>query len=249
MREHLQKQMKLFGKHPCRRSDTHGVTTMELAISLPLFIIVTIFSINTAAFIFAADFCDRACKDCARAAGQMSTPDDAVNAMNAAAAAHPVDNFFFQQLIPELLVYQDYNYSPSTPTPAYGSTSEYESENGTNNLTPKKGSEDSSEIPARKIGLASSGSRAVSAVGRTASALTKNNSGIITNIDTILADPNQTITPGPYVVVHTTMRMRIPISINFFGTKLFAGNVEGNPQLFQLQSTYTFPITNTYVPI
>ena len=71
-------------KHSAR--NIRGTTTMELALSLPIFIAITIFSINTAAFIFAADFCDRACKDCARAAGQMSTPDDAVNAMNAAAA-------------------------------------------------------------------------------------------------------------------------------------------------------------------
>src|ERR1700722_13116662 len=111
-----------------------GVTTIELAASLPVFIAVTIFSINMAAFIFAADFCDRACKDCARAAGQMSTPDDAVNAMNAAATAHPVDNFFFRQLSPELLVYQDYNYSTATPTPAYGSTSAYNSDNGEENI-------------------------------------------------------------------------------------------------------------------
>src|SRR3984957_12582195 len=88
-----------------------GVTTIELAASLPVFIAVTIFSINTAAFIFAADFCDRACKDCARAAGQMSTPDDAVNAMNAAAAAHPIDGFVIKKMYPELLIYEDYNYS------------------------------------------------------------------------------------------------------------------------------------------
>src|SRR5271169_4633589 len=134
---------------------------MELAASIPIFISVTIFSINTAAFIFAADFCDRACKDCARSAGQMSTPDEAVNAMNAAAAAHPVDNFFFQQLSPELLVYQDYNYSSIKPTPAYGSTSEYSGENGADDSAPVKDNEKNKE-------------------GQNSA-----------DIDTILADPNQ----------------------------------------------------------
>lgn len=205
-----------------QRRRISGSTTMELAMGLPFFIAVTIFSINTAAFVFAADFCDRTCKDCARAAGQMPTPDESVNAMNAAAAAHPVDNFFFQQLTPELLVYRDYN-STSTPTPAYGRTSEYNGENGADDNKPATDDGSTALAPAQREGDA--------------------------NIDTILRDPNQTITPGPYVVVRTTMLMRIPVSVNFFGYKLFSGNVEGNPQLFQFQSIYTFPITNTYVPL
>lgn len=203
-----------------------GTTTTELAVSLPIFMIVTIFSINTAALTFAADFCDRTCKDCARAAGQMSTPDQAVNAMNAAAAAHPVDNFFFQQLSPELLVYQDYNYSSANPTPAYGSTPEYVGENGQNNTTPAKPTDEWHENKVSKKETISAES-----------------------INAILADPNQTITPGPYVVVRTTMIMRIPVSLDFFGSKLFAGNVPGNSQLFQLASIYTFPLTNTYAPL
>ena len=201
---------------------------MELAVALPIFIAVTIFSINTAAFVFAADFCDRACKDCARAAGQMSTPDESVNAMNAAAAAHTVDGFFFQQLTPELLVYRDYNYS-NTPTPRYGSTSEYSGENGPNDNAPAS-CEDN--LPGKQnLGFSKKGDHSFTPIGA------------------ILADPNQSITPGPYVVVRTTLLIHIPVNISCFGLKLFSGNVEGNPQLLQFQSTYTFPITNTYVPI
>ncbi len=206
--------------------NAHAATTMELAASLPIIIIVTIFSINTAACMFAADFCDRACKDCARAAGQMSTPDDAVNAMNAAAAAHPVDNLFFQQLTPQLLVYQDYNSSLTTPTPIYGSTPAYNGENGSDDLKPTKHIDSTTDNTTLKV-----------------------NDTATTNINAIITDPNQTITPGPYVIVRTTMLMRIPISINFLGLKLFPGNVENNPQLLQFQSIYTFPITNTYVPM
>jgi hypothetical protein len=233
-----------------------GVTTMELAASLPIFIAVTIFSINTAAFIFAADFCDRACKDCARAAGQMSTPDEAVNAMNAAAASHPVDNLFFQQLTPELLIYQDYNNSSSTPTPPYGSTAEYIGDNGANNITPAKDSNDisstSNEQPSESTSKqAGSDSRAPASAPSTppGNTIKKANSPAIADINAVIADPNQTITPGPYVVVRTTMIMRIPISLTLFGFKLFAGNVEGDPQLFKFQSLYTYPITNTYVPL
>ena len=139
--------------------------------------------------------------------------------------------FFFQQLSPELLVYEDYNYSTAKPTPAYGKTSEYSGENGVNDITPAKDSNDNTGTPIDS------------------NIAKKGNDNIITNIDAILADSKQTITPGPYVVVHTTLLMHIPISINLFGWKMFAGNVEGNSQLFQMQSTYTFPITNTYVAL
>jgi hypothetical protein len=219
---------------------------MEIALSLPIFIVITVFSINTAFFIFAADFCDRTCKDCARAAGQMSTPDDAVNAMNAAAAAHPVDHFFFKQISPELLVYQDYNYSSSKPTPKYGSTASYTGENGLNNITPDKIAETSVK----------GWQHYHTADNATIDPLDHENTNVnakdllsTQKIEAILADPNQLLIPGPYVVVRTTMVMRIPVCMNFFGARLFTGNVENEPQLFRLASIYTFPITNTYVPI
>jgi hypothetical protein len=227
---------------------------MELAASIPIFISVTIFSLNSASFIFAADFCDRACKDCARAAGQMSTPDEAVNAMNAAAASHTVDGVFFQQLTPELLVYQDYNNSQSNPTPAYGSTAEYNGENGADNTAPAK---DSADIPQTSTVSEKNKDKSKDKIKVTGSKdveaphiVYKNSGkGKIDNIASVLTDPHQTITPGPYVVVRTTMLLHIPVTLTLFGFKLFAGNVESNPQLYQFQSTYTYPITNTYVPI
>jgi len=227
---------------------------MELAASLPIFISVTIFSLNSASFIFAADFCDRACKDCARAAGQMSTPDEAVNAMNAAAATHPVDGVVFQQLTPELLVYQDYNNSQSNPTPGYGSTAEYNGENGADNSAPAKDSEDVTETTIDYEKNKEKGKDKTKATGaKNVEAphvvYRDSGKGKIDNIAAVLTDPHQTITPGPYVVVRTTMLLHIPITLILFGFKLFAGNVEGNPQLYQFQSTYTYPITNTYVPL
>ena len=219
-----------------------GATTIELAASLPILIIVTIFSINTGALIFGADFCDRAAQDCARAAGEMSTPDDAVNAMNATALGHPVDGFLFQQLSPELLVYQDYNLS-SKPTPKYGSTSAYLGENGANDITPATSAEELKQLSAAE------NPKPVKISEADISIAAKQDIISTAKLDAILSDPNQTTMPGPYVVVRTTMIMRIPIPIELCGVKVFAGNVEGNFQLFRFSSVYTFPITNTYVPL
>jgi hypothetical protein len=210
---------------------------------MPILIIVTIFSINTGALIFAADFCDRAAQDCARAAGKMSTPDDAVNAMNATSLAHPVDGYFFRQLTPELLVYQDYNQSMVRPTPKYGSTSAYAGENGVNNITPAISTEELAKLNAvdNPKGAPINEPDISAAIQKDIASTAK--------IDAILADPNQTVTAGPYVVVRTTMLMRIPIGLNILGAKIFVGNVDGNPQFFKFSSVYTFPITNTYVPL
>lgn len=159
--------------------------------------------------MFGADFCDRACKDCARAAGQMSTPDDAVNAMNAAAAAHAVDGIFITKMYPELLLYQDYNDGSANETPPYGTTQAYLGKNGPDNITPVTHTDDEK---------------------------------------TDLNDPEQTTSPGPHVQVRTTLFVHIPVILTLFGNKLFAGNVASDPQLFRFQSSYTFPLTNTYVP-
>lgn len=186
-----------------------GMTSLELASTAVILVVISIFSVDALSLIFGADFCDRACKDCARAAGQMSTPDDAVNAMNAAAAAHLVDGCFITKMYPELLQYQDYNNGSNAETPLYGTTRAYLGKNGPNNITP---------------------------AGR--------NNGDKPDLN----DPEQTSSPGPYVVVRTTAYVRIPVTLTFLSTKLFAGNVENDPQLFRFQSSYTFPITNTYVP-
>lgn len=182
-----------------------GMTSLELASTSIILIVISIFSIDAVALMFGADFCDRACKDCARAAGQMATPDDAVNAMNAAAAAHPVDGNFITKMYPELISYQDFNTGTRT-TPEYGSTSAYLAKNGPKNASPLTGDKVYSK------------------------------------------QSDQADSPGPYVEVRTTLLMRVPIILVVFGTKLFAGNVESDPQLFRFQSSYTFPITNTYVP-
>lgn len=224
----------IFSWH--KRRGTKGASTMELVLSAPILIIITIFSLNSAALIFGADFCDRACKDCARAAGQMSTPDTAVNAMNAAAASHTVDGMVFKQISPELVVYEDYNYSQKNPTPKYGSTPNYTGENGINNITPHTAQDDLSDQTKNN--------------DEEGKAVEKKDKLIVppgSTIGAVLADPAQTSTAGPYVIVRTTLTLRIPVSIGF--GKMFAGNVPGDPSLFQFQSVYMFPITNTYVPI
>jgi hypothetical protein len=186
-----------------------GMSSLEMASTSVIFVVIAIFSIDMISMIFGADFCDRACKDCARAAGQMSTPDDAVNAMNAAATAHPFDGIFIKRMYPELLIYQDYNTGSVAATPSYGTTSAYLGKNGPDNITPLNEQ-------------ASDGQEQISS--------------------------QQTTSPGPYVKVRTTLFMRIPVILTFFGTKLLVGNVDSDPQLYRFQSTYTFPITNTYVP-
>lgn len=64
-------------------SRLRGVTAIELAAVVAILIVVTALTFNICILIFAADMCDRAARDCARAAGMMSTPRDAQNAMNA----------------------------------------------------------------------------------------------------------------------------------------------------------------------
>jgi hypothetical protein len=184
-----------------------GLSIIELAIALPILLAITFLSVNLMALAFGADYCDKACQDCARAAGAMSTPDDAVNAMNAASKAYAVDGNFFNQLYPELLIYEDYNTSKAMPTPQYGSTKSYKGCNGPNNITPK------SEPPA---------------------------------VAQVRGEDDFTDKLGPHVVVRTTLIMKIPITISLFGGKVFVGNVEVDMQQFKFQSTYTFPIVNTF---
>jgi len=195
-----------------QRKRKMGATAIELIATMPVLIVVTALSLDLAVLMFGVDFCDRTCKDCARVAGQMSTPDDAVNAMNAAAAAHRIDGFVIHKMYPELLIYEDYNYSAKAPTPKYGTTANYLGKNGPDNVTPANGINDKESE----------------------------------RVD--YTDPNQTNSPGPYVVVRTSLVMRIPITISFFNLKLVANNVHGDPQLFKVQSLYTFPITNVYTP-
>jgi len=186
-----------------------GLSSLELASTAFILVAISIFSIDALFLVFGADFCDRTCKDCARAAGQMSTPDDAVNAMNAAAAGHPVDGILITKMYPELLFYQDYNDGSKAETPPYGTTKSYLGKNGPNNIKP--------------------------------SDQDKTDKGDPNN-------PEQTNSPGPYVTVRTTAYVHIPVTLTFFHAKFFTGNVENDPQLFRFQSSYTFPITNTYVP-
>jgi len=202
--------MHLFKRYIQRRST--GASVLELMIGIPVLIAIAALSLDLSVLLIGADFCDRTCKDCARAAGQMSTPDEAVNAMNATATAHSIDGFLLKKMYPELLVYEDYNDSTNTPTPKYGSTSDFTGKNGPRNITPIR---DTTYKKDSKIDL---------------------------------GDPNQTSSPGPYVTVCNTLIIRIPVIITFFGAKLFVGNVQTDPDLFKIQSTYTFPITNTYSP-
>ncbi len=193
-----------------QKTRKRGATALELIATMPILIVVTLLSIDLAVLMFGVDFCDRTCKDCARVAGQMSTPDDAVNAMNAAAAAHRIDGFIIQRMYPELLIYEDYNYSSRLPTPKYGTSGSYLGKNGPDNITPAGGINDKR---AEKVDY---------------------------------TNPEQTNSPGPYVVVRTNLVMRIPVTVNLFGAKLISNNVETDPQLFKVQSLYTFPITNVY---
>ena len=97
-------------------SRLRGVTAIELAAVVAILIVVTALTFNICILIFAADMCDRAARDCARAAGMMSTPREAQNAMNAALLHHQTSSpgYVITQFNAELVVFEDYtNHNPA----------------------------------------------------------------------------------------------------------------------------------------
>jgi hypothetical protein len=132
--------------------------------------------------------------------------------MNAAAAIHRPDGYVIQKISPELLVYEDYNNSSTAPTPQYGTTEEYNRNNGPNDFTPKTTTTNNGTSTGPGMPRAGSGS------------------------------------PGPNVVVRTTVIARIPLYFVFYGLR-FAGNLGASPQFIEFQSIYTYPLTITYRPV
>jgi Flp pilus assembly protein TadG len=177
---------------------------LELAYTLPILIVILLVSFDCACFVYASDLCDRVCRQCARAAAQMTTPDDAVNAMNAVASTPRLDGLIVRHLYPELLTYRDQNTSSNLPTPAYGTTSSYLGNNGPANLKPETGT------PQRDVERC----------------------------------------PGPYLVVRTTVEMSLPFSVGPFSESVINGASHNkSSDVLRIQSTCSFPITNTFSPI
>ena len=96
-------------------SKKKGVTLVELAAMMFLFVIIALLGLDMGILVFAADTCDKTCRDCARAAGTGRTPGQAIDAMNAALATHAstLNAFVMSNLQAQLMVYED--YSPNTP--------------------------------------------------------------------------------------------------------------------------------------
>ncbi|MDP3507273.1 MAG: hypothetical protein Q8T09_04740, partial [Candidatus Melainabacteria bacterium] len=90
------------------RERLKGITAIELAAVVSILIVICAMALNITVLVFAADMCDRACKDCARAAGQQGTVGQAVSAMQAALVTHPYDGTVIQSLNAELITYEDY---------------------------------------------------------------------------------------------------------------------------------------------
>ena len=99
-------------------SRLRGITAIELAAVVAILIVITALSFNICILIFAADMCDRAARDCARAAGMMSTPQDAQNAMNASLLHHQTNapGWVITQFTSQLVVFEDYiDHDPVLP--------------------------------------------------------------------------------------------------------------------------------------
>jgi len=90
------------------RERLRGITAIELGAVVSILIVICALALNITVLVFAADMCDRACKDCARAAGQQGTVGQAVAAMQAALGTHPYDGTVIQSLAAELVTYEDY---------------------------------------------------------------------------------------------------------------------------------------------
>ncbi|HNM52073.1 MAG TPA: hypothetical protein PKN86_20300, partial [Candidatus Obscuribacter sp.] len=99
-----------------------GITAIELGAVVSILIVICALALNIAVLIFAADMCDRACKDCARSAGQMGRVGQAVDAMQASLSTHPVDGTVIQSLNAELITYEDYLAAPNNGSPTTTST-------------------------------------------------------------------------------------------------------------------------------
>ncbi len=102
------KTKSVLSSRKLHRKRLSGITTIELAAVVSILIVISALTLNITVLIFAADICDRACKDCARAAGQQGTVGQAVSAMKAALTTHPYDGTVIQSITAELITYEDY---------------------------------------------------------------------------------------------------------------------------------------------
>ena len=105
------------------RERLKGITAIELGAVVSILIVICALALNITVLVFAADMCDRACKDCARAAGQQGTVGQAVAAMRAALGTHPYDGTVIQSLDAQLITYEDFNAGGGAGAPTTTGTS------------------------------------------------------------------------------------------------------------------------------
>src|SRR5580698_1416120 len=92
-----------------RKKYRNGFTIVELASMALLVVITAALGLDIAILIFASDTCDKACRDCAKAAGTAGrTPGQAEDAMNAALASHisTLNPLIMSNLTSQLMVYE-----------------------------------------------------------------------------------------------------------------------------------------------
>src|SRR5580698_3724998 len=86
-----------------------GFTIVEVAAMALLLVIIAALGLDIGILVFASDACDKACKDCAKAAGTSGrTPGQAEDAMNAALASHisTLNPLIMSNLTSQLMVYE-----------------------------------------------------------------------------------------------------------------------------------------------
>jgi len=178
-----------------------GFTLVELAGMSILLVIIAVLGVDMGILIFASDACDKACKDCARAAGTGRTPGQAIDAMNAALTTH-ISGLgpMMSALSAQLMVYED--YSTGTPsTTSGGANGPWETTTG-------------SVLP----GTTSTGGMGT---GGTIPGATTPTTVWFSNTSS-----ETCFTPGPYVVVRCTMTATVPAPIFFFGSSITPNQVQ-----------------------
>ena len=187
MNNHVQRLMRNLYNYRDK-----GFTIVELGAIAFLIIVISALGLDIGILIFASDSCDKACKDCARAAGTAGrTPGQAEDAMNAALATHitSLNPLIMSNLTAQLMVYED--YSAGTPNSTSGGT--------TGPWVTTTGS----ALPGNST---SSGSAGVPSPYTPQQVY-------FTNSYQRTANP-----PGPYVAVRTTMIANVPAPLFYFGT-------------------------------
>ena len=178
-----------------------GFTLVELAAMSLLLVVIVALALDMGILIFASDACDKACKDCARAAGTGRTPGQAMDAMNAALAVHlnGLNSFTMSNLKAQLMVYEDYSLGTPNATSGNG-TGPWETTTGT-------------VLPGTSSTSTGTGGTVPGASTQTTVWMTNSTS-------------RTAYSPGPYVVVRCTMTANVPAPIFFFGQSLTPNQIQ-----------------------